>query len=944
MRAKTITITICFLLAAFLGEVKGQDYGVEVRLTSQKLIKVEPGRIVTASYVISNSTDRTVELLESIDLPIVPNAWQSLTAKEYHLVLGVNEQKVRLLTLIVPKDCPPGKYDVTYLLTDLRYNDVKATESFSVVVLPVVKFDALVEEKPEVVMAGDEYKVCLRLVNQGNSKTAMKLTTSGSPNYPTALDNPEVTLEPRSSQLVNILVTTDAGIRNKKNHVLMINTEATIPGHDVVGAENTVFVEILPRLAEAVDPRHRVPTKIRFIAVGDRDDDGFQMEYSGSGSYDEAGNRRIDFLLRGPDVKDRSIYGTRDILRFNYYGQLLDFQVGDNVYSISPLAERLIYGRGGRVSIHNDEFEIGSIYLETRWDVPEKQEIGAYSRYSLNDKLHLKGNYLNKRRRSSASVDSYETNIYTLQASIRPDPRFNLGLEYGYSFNDKEYKPNDLAHRITLDGRIKNQFWYIFENTYAGTGFLGYYNDVLYSSGSLAFPIYRNLSGNLSYRLYENNLDIDPAKSTATREQSYRGVLSYATASGTNLSLDYEAFRREDRLTPSQYNFEEDIWRLGIGHSFRGFSFQTYSERANFVNELEGGRSETLERYSMYAYFHPSSKHSYSVFTRIGHNSFTGTPVWTKSIGVSMSLSLRNFLNVSLNYQKNNINSENLMPQDYLFSTIEFTLPKKHTLFLRTRWFKLQDSDTEDYSFLAAYTIPLSIPAGKKRSFGILKGKVFDRDGAATYPLKDVALSVDGMSTVTNQKGEFMFPSLKPGTYSLRVDQKSIGFERTTAKPLPMLVEVEGGETTIQEIGVLTASEIYGRVVLYALNPEKALGGQRAGEKTEFFVMGSGETRSGSLEDDEVIEHGGLSHILVEISNGDEILRQRTDEKGSFSFDRLRPGTWRLKVYKQGLPLHHYLEKEEFEIELTKNERKEIKVKILPKLRSVRIIEEGKIN
>jgi len=592
------------------------------------------------------------------------------------------------------------------------------------------------------------------------------------------------------------------------------------------------------------------------------------MEYSGSGSLDEGGTRKVDFLFRGPDVKDRSVYGTRDVLSLNYSGKNLSLLLGDRLYSISPLAERLTYGRGAETSFHSGGLEIGSFYMETRWDEPKEKEIGAYARYKLNDKLNIKLNFLNKRKDASLSISAYEANIYTIQTIIEPSSTFNLGLEYGHSFNKRESESEDLAHRVTLDGEVSKRVWYTFENTYAGSTFLGYYNDVLYSNGTVAVSIYRNLRGNFSYRIYENNLDLDPVKSIAPREQSYRGVLSYPFAFGTSVSLDYEVLSRKDELSPAQFDYDENIWRLGLGQSFNKFSLQTYTEMVTFQNKLISDTDKTLERYRIYAYFHPSAKQSYSLFTRIGHNSFTGDPVRTTSIGASASFQVKNILSMGLSYQKNNLNNEKLPQQDYFISTIDFKLPNNHFVSLKVRWFKFEYIDKEDYSFFAAYTIPINISAMKKKSFGVIKGRVINRDEAGIHPLQDIVLTVDGLSTVTNQRGEFIFPSLKPGTYSLKVDQKSMGLKKITTEPIPISIEVQGGEITFREIGVSTTCQVSGRVVLFALGTKKMFGDRNNVLKKELFITGTGEIKHGQCEKNELKEVGGLGQILVEISNG----------------------------------------------------------------------------
>jgi len=244
MKARIISALIYLFLLPSISLAQGSGHGIEVRLTSQKLIEIEPGKIVTGSYLVSNKMGREIELLESLDLPTVPEGWQSIIAYERLIKLGVNEQKVRLVTFMVPRNCPTGKYEITYSLTDQRRAEIKATETFFVVVLPVVKIDAIVENKPEVVIAGEKYEVCLRLVNKGNSMTSMRLEAKGSPDYQVVVDPNVTILKAGSSKLINLFVATDAELRSRTNHVLEINAQAEAQEYGVVSVKRTVLSEI----------------------------------------------------------------------------------------------------------------------------------------------------------------------------------------------------------------------------------------------------------------------------------------------------------------------------------------------------------------------------------------------------------------------------------------------------------------------------------------------------------------------------------------------------------------------------------------------------------------------------------------------------------------------------------------------------------------------------
>jgi hypothetical protein len=86
-----------------------------------------------------------------------------------------------------------------------------------------------------------------------------------------------------------------------------------------------------------------------------------------------------------------------------------------------------------------------------------------------------------------------------------------------------------------------------------------------------------------------------------------------------------------------------------------------------------------------------------------------------------------------------------------------------------------------------------------------------------------------------------------------------------------------------------------------------------------------------------------LVNILVEISRGEESIRQVTDDKGRFSFYDLRPGIWAVKVAADNLPAYHYVEKESYQVELKGGEEQVIDIQVLPRVRKIQMIDEGQI-
>src|ERR1039457_5316459 len=268
---------------------------------------------------------------------------------------------------------------------------------------------------------------------------------------------------------------------------------------------------------------------------------GWQAELAGGGSIDEEGKKRIDFLFRGPDLQKKNIFGLRDEYRLNYFGETLNILAGDQGYSLSPLTEQSRYGRGGGINFHRPTFGAGAFYLKTREESPKANEVGGYLLYQPTGWFGLRANVLHKETDPVAFTPALTTNLYSIQAGTAWGKKLILDLEYGYSDNSRITRPNGNGCRIDLKGELGGAR-YAFEKTYADPGFFGYYRDSDYTSGALSIPLYKRLTGNISFRNYRNNLDLDPLAGSATDEASYRGGLSLPLPTGTNLTLTYEDY------------------------------------------------------------------------------------------------------------------------------------------------------------------------------------------------------------------------------------------------------------------------------------------------------------------------------------------------------------------------------------------------------------------
>ncbi|MBW1671548.1 MAG: hypothetical protein JRJ40_09145, partial [Deltaproteobacteria bacterium] len=902
-----IVFFVIFVASFARAEVKG--HGAEVRLATPRIVEIKPGRIVSGSFVVSNHTEHEQEFFEDLHIPA---GWQAIIPSGVPFTLESQDEEVRIVSFFVPLSHPAGNYEISYSVKSQRDYGITDTDMFSVVVLPVVRLEMLVEDKPESVIAGETYVAAIRLVNKGNSEVKIKLDARGVPDCPVNIVPSEMILGGGKFQDLHLTVKTDKKLNKAITHILKIRAYTEGPEEDLFSVEKAISTKIIPRVTGEFDPYHRLPALIRLIGVMEEGKQGVQFEFSGSGTLDEEGKKKIGFLVRGPDIQDKSIWGTRDEYLFSYSYTFLETHFGDRSYSLSPLTERYRYGRGMEVNVRPDRLKAGALYLQTRWETPETEELGTYVAYQFTDTFSIKGNFLYKSRDPTFSTGRYDDKIYSIEAKIEPNETMDLELEYGLSSSDREEKNSDYAYRIALDGQLANQARYTFEKIHAEPTYFGYYNDSDYMSGMITFPIYHNLRGNFSYRSYKNNLDRDPTdKDTANRQRSYRPGIWYSFPFGAELSMEYEDFCREDHLLPADFNLREKIWIWGLRQTFRDFTVQSYIERGKVEDRLSHSNSDNLERYSVYASFRPSVRQRYSLYTIIGQNRYSVSLERTKTVSASAAWKIKD-VDIDVTYQRYTSDSVAEKVQENILSHINYVLPNGHFITFTGRWFK---GNSEESSCCLMYTIPLGIPVSKKKSIGVLRGRVYDEESQERSPYKNVILMADGATAVTDQNGEFIFPALKPGVYYLTLEKSSIGLHRVTCEKLPIQVEVRSGGTTQVDIPIVTSCKISGRITLLALNNGK-----------------------GALK-----EAGGLSNAILEITDGKEVLRRLSNKNGVFSFEEIRPGKWTLNVDVDTLPANHYLKTQGVQVELRLGEEKEVNLKVMPRTRTIQIIDEGEI-
>jgi len=941
----TLTIVVAVLLFSALS-ARAERREVQVSPAGAELLEAKPPQILTTLFRVTNNGKRRRKFEASVELPA---GWKLIT-REFPFELAPGQTDLRLVSFLVPYSSLAGKYQITYLVRDREFLSVSDLFPVTIIVLPVPRLELRVLQAPDYVVAGEKYSASFLVVNEGNVAISVALTMKSDEDYTASLDADTIELAPGQARTVVATVTTDADIRRKISHKLRVFAVASGVEQIELMAETTSLVEIAPSITGSEDRYHRIPARMKLVGLfEDSDDDrsGFQTEISGGGPLDEDKSKHIDFLFRFPDLDGDSVLGEKDEYRLSLWTDTYRVDLGDRTYSLSSLTERHIYGRGAEGALTLGEYALGAYYMKTRWVDPQEEQIGAYFKFPVTERADMILNYLSKEMddqdtSSPSSRVPSESDIFSIRGRFEPSENVDIDLEWALGINHGEdvQKHGD-AYRLEASS-FRDFLSYRLELIHADRDFFGQYNDLDFLSGSVMFRLLKDLKFHSEFRQEEQNQDPGDGSTGAFRERQSRIGFLYRPRAGTNISLDYRRREREDRLSPAEFDDVEDTVGLTWAQQLNKFDISLSGEWGTMEDNLTGDTCD-VQAYEIAAHFQPSSNQSYGGFLEYRDDSdFGGNDRHDFTAGVNVSVWITDRTSLFLSARLTD--SDSSADRYTADVKLKHRFANEHEVSVWGRNTSLEDSGQDaESSVMVTYTIPFGLPVSRKKNVGRIVGCVYDED--SQQPMRKVVLHLNGATAVTDRNGEFIFPSLKPGGYYLGVDTASIGLDRIPTQRTPMDVAVREGEEVHMKISVTRSARVSGQInVHHPAGQNCAL----VDEKGNGFIAGDGnhnkqqrKDQDQSAEKEDPGEVEGLANVVIELKMGSETQRRITDSEGRFVFERVRPGQYEIKVLAARVPDHYYIEQDTFNVGVTSGCKKDISIRILPKKRSINMIQQG---
>ncbi len=907
--AATIRLLLVLIVPALSATVEATNSGQPIR--------VEPQKTVTTIWRITNPHPVAMRYAAQIRLP---ERWKSLSGPA-EFDVAADSSVLQLWCLYVPQATHSDTFQVRLLIRNASRPAKVDSGSVAVVVVPFKKLAVKPVEIPALVIAGDACALTYLVSNESNIgdtvRTGLRYDDESIP----GLAGPSFWLNPGEQRTVNLRLPTNAHLTKAANQGPIFYVQL---GDDAATRQSTrSFVQVIPRIAEEVDPYHRLPvglTLTRVTQSGTSKKSGFQADLYAEGTLDEEQMQRFELRLKGPDIYDRSYFALHDEYYASYSSDRMAFNAGDRLYSLSRLTETYRYGRGFSGRYRYGRWQSSAYWMKTRWLILPEEQIAGQVEYALSARNSVGVNYLQKR------AGSRNGDIFSVSGKLQPTQTMHINLEGALS---PQAGRAQYACNVDLLGTMP-AVQYFVSYIHAGPRFPGYFHDTQFINAGASIRTIGALRFNINLSRRNENILSDSTlfASPQTRENDFG--MHYHWKNGSHIAVNWIDHNSQDRLPVSTFDYREQKMRVLLGQSISRFNYELALESGKTLNNMVN-RMLPMERVTAFLTYNAGSRQSLRSFVSYSNDNRTTAQKqrqFTLGASARWQFSEKTFLSVE--YQ----NKQDL--EDYYRNRnmyqIDFsqTLLYSHQLSVRGRRtlssFSLQDKTT---AWMVDYRIPFNLPLTKIKNRAAVEGVVLETAGK--QPVKDLVVQLNGLAMVTDRQGRFMFPALKPGQYYLTIECSKMGIHYVTDQKMPMELHLQDGDTYQLSIGVSHSAGFSGTLLLMPLHDAGGAAGSAAAE--DRFIIGNGVLTEADSDTAK-----GLAYTAVELSKDDESLWRTTDSEGRFTFEDLRPGSWTCKIYQNNIPENYYLEKETFMVDLPAGSQKHIDIKVLPKKRKIRML------
>lgn len=875
----------------------GQDR-LAISTIGSDSLSVEPGGIVTVVYKIES--EQEAESATYSPTFTVPEGWLTVIGNE-SVVVKQDKPTIRQVLFKIPKNTLSGSYSVQFALSDNETNTSASSQSVVFVKkVYALRFDS--DPTEGFVPAGKTVFQNLYLSNEGNTPITAQINAHERRYAGVQLPKGTIQLAPGESQKVEVIINTDVSIT--QSELSGIRFEAFALEDPAQKAFKTTSFEIVPVYSRIKAKSIGVPISLGVSTIGD--DDGIAPQVQVATGFNLlGGNVAVSAVVS--EQPRRKLFQADQMVSVAYNRKNVAVQLGDHSQSLSPMTMNSELGRGVSTEISTGDWKIATTVQKSRLTSIPAERAGFSVTKSFSPTSFSSLNVLHRNGLHSGTVG-------TLRSVSQPlGPASRMDVECGISSDSSLLDPS-----CSLSASQGFESWsYKTKIQSASTTYPSAIAGTRHISESVNVRLSRTLR--LDNSLSFTNRDVGlgysrnnvHTKTGITYSSRIKGGTFIAAGHGVTMRTRYKSqFETLSR--------QETMLRLSGGYHRRitGFTF-TYEQ--GFVFDDKQPSNSTFRRFKSSA--RQNIKNGWSINGSFemakGSISAMQGEQTQMMVGLGTNFQLPGGIAIGASGIQSRITSTFSQQYASFRTQLSKTFRSGHLVTAKAQFNQSKGRIAVSSSdYVVTYTAPLSAPfGGKKGDNSLLKGKVIDELTGA--PVSDVLIFMGDHVSLTDENGHFAIPRRTDVSEFLRIDQRSIGFDRVSNILLPLEI---------------TPFDFQEGEILIPLGPAASL-------KGSIRVFGYGnESNLLGAADKELTDIGGLPLAVVEIRNETHQFRTRASVDGFFEFNQLPEGSYEVSIVRSQLEDYQRFSEPTISINIKSDTTNSVQFKVLPIKRQIKLI------
>lgn len=868
-----------------------------------------PGSITSIPFTVENkfsvrtSYNLTVETSDPNIIPI-------LTKGE--IEISPAEKTIYLVPVKIASETPHGKYRIT-LYGSEKSTGEKFSKHFEFIISESRKLSLTSLNAPEFVKAGETITSTFLLKNNGNFTESLILESKNA-----IIDqNTSLILSAGEQKIITVLKKTNPGLgKNEMQNIMLSVYSADNPKENQSAYTSVKIISVKP---SDEDIFHRLPAdfSLAFTGMQNRGEfqNGFQGEIYGKGSLDKENRNLIEFHAVTKNPVAFNSFTKYEEYFVNYKRENFFIHLGDKNYFSSFLTEYARYGRGAEVRYDTEKLSFGGFYNHPRFFRDIQDEFNVYSKIKIAKESEITAGYLYKIPRKDNSLLSFsgfrfhsDAQLPYLAGKFKLNKSIEISGETSYSKTGKTEGSAFMLQTVVNFNKISGNLMYM----HSSPEYAGYFNNTNTFNGNIQFQIFNKVNILANYVQDAKNFQRDTLLLAAPYRKYLQFGIQYRYAQKGSIMI-FNGFQRyEDRLIPKEFDYKEQFFRISMEQQLGIFqlNFESqFGKTNNYLLNFSGNSSFYTANIGFEKF-----KTSFNIY-----GSYAVTSRYQMQnqkqmyYGVRILSRFSQKTNFSLSYQNN------YMPEEYfadrnLFELIfhqqifpghEFDLSGRYTL-------QHGELGNKDFIFSLRYTARLDIPTQKTADYASLYGTI---NNLGVKKVDGIRILLGHYLSITDKSGNFVFKNVIPGNYVLEIDRSTGDINDIPDIDLPASVTISNREN-IFNFGLTSASQIQGKIE-YSESP-----------KPDFVQLSNKK------------DNKKRESIMLEISNGNQTYRKIIDVGENFDFTYLRPGEWKVKVYRNGLDKKYKIPVDHFDFVLKPSEIKTLIINVIKQQSEIKFQQE----